>query len=214
MVFGFAENQKELVLIHNFDLKEFALSLTPIPNKFTYFTNDYVLDKHHSKNTSEISTGTNGHHSFTSGKSDFLYTSKTNVWVNNGSGNQLKSLLDKQVEIQKKVAEQQQVIMEGVSDNPGVSLGKIIRIQGADIDHGQYRITSVSHKQDYLGNYSNIFTAISTELDVFPHSNLQATPYSDSQTAIVVENTDPDGMARIKVQFPWQKFNGAKYSMD
>ena len=59
-----------------------------------------------------------------------------------------------------------------------------------------------------MGNYTNIFTAISTELDVFPHTNYQATPYSDTQTAIVIENTDPNGMARIKVQFPWQKFMG------
>ncbi|WP_299434349.1 phage baseplate assembly protein V [uncultured Maribacter sp.] len=208
VIFGLPENQKEVVLTHNFDLKEFALNLSPTPNKFKYFTNDYITDKHHSKTTAEVNTGVNGHHSFTSGKANQLYAAETNVWINNGGGEQLKAVLDNQVEIQKKAAEQEQVILDGASDNPGVSLGKIISIQGGDTNHGQFRVTQVVHKQDYLGNYSNIFTAISTQLDVFPHTNYEATPYSDTQTAVVMENTDPEGMARIKVQFPWQKLTG------
>jgi len=49
---------------------------------------------------------------------------------------------------------------------------------------------------------------VSADIDVFPDTNFEAFPKSDTQTAIVVENTDPDGMARIQVQFPWQKPTG------
>ncbi|QWX84240.1 hypothetical protein H0I23_00895 [Cellulophaga sp. HaHaR_3_176] len=208
VIFGTPETPPEVILTHNFDLKEFALNLTPTPNKFNYFTNDYTSDQHHTKNASEVNTGANSYHSFASGKADMLYAAETNVWINNGGGTQLKALLDSQVEAQKKAAEQSQVILEGKSDNPGVSLGKIVSIKGKDADHGQYRVTQVQHEQDYLGNYSNVFTAISTQLDVSPYTNFEAFPYSDTQTAIVIENADPDGMARVKVQFPWQKFTG------
>ncbi len=208
LIFGLPENQSPVEVTHNFDLKEFALNLTPVPNKFKYFTNDYITDKHHSKTTAEINTGVNGHHSFTSGKANQLYAAETNVWINNGGSDQLKAVLDNQVEIQKKAAEQQQVILEGVSDNPGVSLGKIISIKADGSSYGEFRVTSISHNQDDLGNYNNVFTAISTQLDVFPHTNYEATPYSDTQTAVVMENTDPEGMARVKVQFPWQKLTG------
>lgn len=43
---------------------------------------------------------------------------------------------------------------------------------------------------------------------MFPDTNFEATPKSDTQTAVIMENSDPDGLARVKVQFPWQKPTG------
>ncbi|OED46944.1 hypothetical protein AB832_00730 [Flavobacteriaceae bacterium (ex Bugula neritina AB1)] len=34
-------------------------------------------------------------------------------------------------------------------------------------------------------------------------------PKSDIQVATVIENNDPDGLSRVKVQFPWQKHLGS-----
>jgi type VI secretion system secreted protein VgrG len=44
---------------------------------------------------------------------------------------------------------------------------------------------------------------------VVPHyMNDDAVPICESQSAVVVDNNDPNGMSRIRVQFPWQKQMG------
>ncbi|MEM5540340.1 phage baseplate assembly protein V, partial [Olleya sp. AS48] len=46
------------------------------------------------------------------------------------------------------------------------------------------------------------------DFDAYPNTNINAFPKSETQTAIVMENADPDGLGRIRVQFAWQKITG------
>jgi len=180
----------------------------PLPNNFNYFTNDYLTDEKHEKKTSEVSTGSSGYSSFTSERGNALYAKETNVWVNGFSDPGLKQRMDTHVEQQKKAVETQQVRMKGDSDNPGVGIGKIIDIQGENASHGRYRVIKVRHSNNENGQYHNTFEALSADMDVFPDTNFEAIPKSDTQTAVVMENSDPDGLARVKVQFPWQRSTG------
>ncbi|MEL0650801.1 phage baseplate assembly protein V [Algibacter sp. TI.3.09] len=208
LIFGQPEDGEDVVLTYGHDLHGFSLDLVPLPNNFNYFTNDYLTDEKHEKKTSEVSTGSTGYSSFTSERGNALYAKETNVWVNGFNDPGLKQRMDTHVEQQKKAVETQQVRMKGDSDNPGVGIGKIIDIQGENASHGRYRVIKVRHSNNENGQYHNTFEALSADMDVFPDTNFEAIPKSDTQTAVVMENSDPDGLARIKVQFPWQKPTG------
>ncbi|MGO3183436.1 MAG: type VI secretion system Vgr family protein [Aequorivita sp.] len=204
LIFGKPEDGEATTLTYGHDLQEFSMELNPQPNNFNYFTNDYLVNDQHQKKTSEVPNA-NGYNGFASEKALKMYSKETNVFINGYNDPQSKSRLDKQVEQQKKAADQKQVILKGTSDNPGVALGKVIKILGEDEHYGSYRITQVTHSAGQNGSYQNNFEAVSAEMDVYPNTNFNAIPRSETQTATVMKNADPDGMGRIKVQFAWQK---------
>ncbi|SHJ02855.1 Uncharacterized conserved protein, implicated in type VI secretion and phage assembly [Mesonia phycicola] len=207
LVFGTPEKAEPIELTYGHDLQEFSMELNPQPNKFNYFTNDYLNNEYHQKNTAEVSKPS-GYNGFSSEKAATLYSKETNIFINNYNDPTLKKRLDSQVEQQKKTADQRQVTLKGVSDNPGVGLGKTIKIKGQDEHYGSYIVTKVNHIANENGRYQNTFEAVSADIDVYPLTNFNAIPRSETQTAIVTENIDPEGMGRIKVQFYWQKMTG------
>ncbi len=208
LVFGKPEDKEPIQLTYGHDLQEFSLNLNPTPNNFKYFTNDYLADEHHEMATSQINSGVNGFNGFTSEKSMSIFAKETSVYLNSYYDPQLKKRLDTHVEQQKKAVESKQVQIKGISDNPGVNLGQVIKIKGESADYGSFRIISVSHSSTENGKYQNSFVGVTADLDVYPNTNIMAFPKSESQIASVTDNTDPEGMSRIKVQFPWQKTTG------
>jgi len=202
LIFG-TPSSDELELTYGFDLKEYHLSLMPKSHNYKYYTKDYLLDEVHEKDAKEVTSGANGYSGFVSNKANSIYEKETKVWHNLYTDPDAKKRLDTSIEAQKKAIEIQQVQLTGVSDNPGVLLGSIVKVEG-----GVYRVTSVTHTNNENGDYQNRFQAITAEFDAYPHTNIHAFPKSESQTAIVVENADPEGLGRIKVQFPWQQIVG------
>ncbi|MDO6761538.1 phage baseplate assembly protein V [Tamlana sp. 2_MG-2023] len=208
LVFGTPEEGEDIILTYGHDLQGFSLDLVPLPNKFSYFSNDYLADENHKKKTTEVNTGANGYHGFVSERGDALYAKETSVWINGFDAPELKQRMDTQVEQQKKAVESKQVCLKGDSDNPGVGVGKIIDIKDETGSQGRYRVIKVNHSNNENGQYHNTFEALSVDIDVFPYTNLEATPKSDTQSGVVIENADPESLARVKVQFPWQKITG------
>ncbi len=199
LVFGKPET-KELALTYGFDLKEYHLNLVPKSHNYKFYTKDYLLDEVHEKDAKEVSAGVNSYNGFVSNKANTIYTKETKVWHNLFNDPKSKARLDKSIELQKKAIEIQQVRLTAISDNPGVALGNIVKVEGA-----RYRVTSITHTNNENGDYQNRFEAITAEFDAYPNTNIEAFPVSRSQSAVVVENADPEGLGRIKVQFPWQK---------
>ncbi|MDY8138335.1 type VI secretion system Vgr family protein [Aquimarina sp. 2201CG5-10] len=208
LVFGKPEDDEEVELTYGHDLQEFSVNLIPLSNNYRYFTNDYLTDSQHNKSSSQVSSGANGYNGFTSNKSDAIFSKETAVYLNSYNDPQLKQRLDRHVEQQKKSNEINQVVLSGVSDNPGVNIGKVIKIQGDGAEYGRFRITRVTHTNTENGKYQNRFEGVTADLDVYPNTNMMAFPKSDTQVAIVRENNDPDGLSRVRVEFPWQKQNG------
>ncbi len=202
LVFG-TPNTEELDLTYGFDLKEYNLSLMPQSHNYKYYTPDYLQDEIHEKDAKDISAGTNGYNGFVSNKANAIYNKETKVWHNHYNDSQSKQRLDASIELQKKAIEIKQVQLNGVSDNPGVALGNIVIVEGS-----RYRVTSITHTNSENGDYNNRFEAVTAEFDAYPNTNINAFPKSETQTAIVMENTDPEGLGRVKVQFPWQRIVG------
>ena len=202
LVFGTPDN-KELTLTYGFDLKEYHLSLLPQSHNYKYFSNDYLLDQIHEKDAKEVTSGVNGYSGFVTNKAKTIFNKETKVWHNLYNDPKSKQRLDSSTEAQKKAIEIKQVQLNGVSDNPGVALGSVIKVEGSN-----YRITNVTHTNNENGDYQNRFEAITADFDAYPNTNINAFPKSETQTAIVMENADPDGLGRIRVQMPWQKITG------
>ena len=202
LVFGTPDN-KELALTYGFDLKEYHLSLLPQSHNYKYFSNDYLLDQIHEKDAKEVTSGVNGYSGFVTNKANTIFNKETKVWHNLYNDPKSKQRLDSSIEAQKKAIQIKQVQLNGVSDNPGVTLGSIIKVDGSN-----YRITNVTHTNNENGDYQNRFEAITADFDAYPNTNINAFPKSETQTAIVMENADPDGLGRIRVQFAWQKITG------
>ncbi|QCE42451.1 type VI secretion system Vgr family protein [Psychroserpens sp. NJDZ02] len=202
LIFGKPETE-ELVLTYGFDLKEYNLNLTPKSHNYKFYANDYLLNDTHEKDTKDISSGANGYSGFVSSKANTIFNNKTKVWHNLYNDPQAKQRLDSSIELQKKTYEIQQVKLNGISDNPGVKLGNIVKVEGAS-----YRVIDITHSNRENGDYENRFEAVTADFDAYPNTNINAFPKSDTQTAVVMENADPDGLGRIRVQMPWQKTTG------
>lgn len=72
---------------------------------------------------------------------------------------------------------------------------------------GKFRITSLYHRIEKNGDYTNWFTASPALIDCVPEAyapEVKAYP----EMAIVSDNKDPKGQGRVRVQFDWQKPKG------
>ncbi len=200
LVFG-SPSQEETKLTSGIDLHNFSVELSSIPNSFGYATNDYLTDELHKKSSKEVTIPSGGYHAFTNAKSKEIFNKETQIYHNLYDDGLLKRRLDTQVEQYTKARAVQQVIATGSSDNPGVNLGEIIKIEG----YGSYRVIKVIHSNIEGGGYRNHFVGVEASFDTYPKMDMNNFPKSDIQIAKVVQNNDPDGLSRIRVQFPWQK---------
>jgi type VI secretion system secreted protein VgrG len=108
--------------------------------------------------------------------------------------------------------------VEGKSHKPDLKLGSFVKITG--LNHGErafsggkvpletYRIVALNMHHDGIDGYHNTFVAVPYQIVVPHYMNDDAVPICESQSAVVVDNNDPNGMSRIRVQFPWQKQMG------
>ena len=91
------------------------------------------------------------------------------------------------------------------SYNPAVRIGG--RVELSDINGKAmetYRIIDIKHIHD-PSEYYNEFIAIPDLFNAAPYIDTEAFPKCEAQSARVMDNNDPMGMGRVRVQFPWQE---------
>ncbi|WP_289040555.1 phage baseplate assembly protein V [uncultured Zobellia sp.] len=198
VIFGKPETE-ETQLQHNVDLARFNLSLAPQSNNYKFYTNDYLNDTIEESDKNTKPTGVSSFTGFVYDKSKDIFKKNSIIWNNNNNSPSAKKQLESKVKSQQEAVVINHVQVSGSSENPGVKLGNIVIIDGE-----KYRITGVAHSTNSSGHYQNNFEAISASFEAYPNTNISAFPKSPSQTAKVMENHDPEGLARVKVQFAWQ----------
>jgi hypothetical protein len=96
------------------------------------------------------------------------------------------------------------VFLTGTTRNTKLHPGSVIRIkEGQDSGGSGFIVTETRHSAENHNNYFNSFTAVPQEVPVPPYTNPLFFPRANPQAAIVTDNEDDAGLARVKVKFPW-----------
>ena len=202
LIFG-QEEEKEISLDFKKDLKEFEISLQPLPNNFNFKTNNYLNNDIVDTNSSKFKADDQGFNGFITNSANDIYNNDTVFMHQPFVDNQLQERVDLLAETQTKSIQLNQVKLSGRSDNSGIYVGCII--YSKNTFDGKYRVISVTHTCNEHGGYENEFEAVSANIDAYIYTNIRAYPSSEPQSAIITENHDPESMGRVKVEFPWQK---------
>ena len=104
------------------------------------------------------------------------------------------------------------VIASGTSELPQLRVGDSLTLNGINFSdskkkdsYGSYDIVKITHHLDHSGHYHNEFEAVPEGSKHPPYSNGFAANRAGAQRGRVLDNADPQGLGRIKVQFSWQK---------
>lgn len=137
--------------------------------------------------------------------SNKIYRKKPKMHFNHtGIQNWSSDQLEEAVRLEKERRENL-VLVRGKSDNPELRIGgraKLTDINGKAME--TYRIIEIKHYHSG-SKYYNEFVGIPDFFNASPYIDIEAVPKGEEQSARVIENNDPMGMGRVRVQFPWQE---------
>lgn len=125
--------------------------------------------------------------------------------INDSSEDQLEEAVRLEKEKRENLMQ-----VKGRSKTPELKIGG--RAQLSDINGKAmetYRIIEIKHVYE-PGDYYNEFVGIPDLFNAAPYIDTEAIPKGEEQPARVIDNNDPMGMGRIRVQFPWQEEKGQK----
>ena len=112
--------------------------------------------------------------------------------------------------VQREKEKREQLMqVRGKSRNPHVRIGGFVKLKDInDLPMETYRVIDVTHYQGE-GDYYNEFVAI-PDVFVAYYYDEQALPKAEQQPARVIDNNDPEGWGRVRVQFIWQEKHQTK----
>src|SRR5690625_720722 len=70
--------------------------------------------------------------------------------------------------------------------------------------YGRFMLTEVHHECNSEGEYRNRFRGVPADVAA-PPSCLDTHPGTEAQSAVVIDNDDPEDLGRLRVRFCWQK---------
>ncbi|WP_374948640.1 type VI secretion system Vgr family protein [Mucilaginibacter sp.] len=205
--FGKPDKLKEVSLIYGRNLQTMQYGLQVAPLKYSKFAYDPKQDELLTAEPSASGTSPDLSHAIDASNHIFskLYNQPVGVRVNS------KKEIDYFVDNEQKAVVSELIRLNGSGDEPQVSLGSIVNISTSlrgitdfeQHDFGKFLVTSVYHQIDGVGHYHNTFEAVAADTERLPVKVVQK-PLPDMQLATVIDNNDPQGQGRIKVQFKWK----------
>jgi type VI secretion system secreted protein VgrG len=190
---------KTAQLTYGSNLSHLAMALQLRPGNFAQVAYDHNNTTTHESSPQGIAqrAGLNslGDHAYNKSSEFFDVASKVYLASHIDNPEQLNEITNTRAAAQASNL----VTFNGASSHCGVQLGNTVNV---DNNHGSYTIIEVNHSCNGIGNYSNEFVAIPNSIKVPPVTNY-AEPYCETQSAIVLENFDEQGLGRIRVQYKW-----------
>ena len=213
-IFGNASGNNENLIL-NQDLKNLDFSINLKASGFKYISYDYLkaepFETESGKNMGKMQLNEVGQIAHdTSWKKMGQIDSQFFPHLNVPTGNETKAQ-NTSVETLASASAMDMCGISGVSENLFLVPGTKITIKepkpggNGEIDYGEYIVTSVKHNCNNLLVYENSFTAIPSDAKIPAYANPEAVPNSEPQSALVMDNNDPDKLGRIKVHFFWQE---------
>lgn len=213
LVFGPPRNETKVSLVYGSTLSRFNVSLQTRPTAQQYMSWDYNNSQVYTSRPKGVQqrAGLNLWGEKVFEKAQSVYGTQPKQWNFRHVTN--KKQQDDMATLRSAMESSKMVRFNGQSGHPGVAIGCKIEVSGNNVfsisteGYGEYQITSINHYVDINGNYENDFTAIPSSIKVPPVS-IPNDPLVETQSAIVTDNHDPQGLGRIRVKFHWM--NGAE----
>jgi len=213
LVVGPPRENKKTELVYGRHLSRFNVSLEARPTQLQLMAWDYLNSQVYSSAPQgvEQKAGLNpwGEQVYKAGQT--VYGTQPKQWNNKFLTN--KKQQDDLVNLRSAVESSKLVRFQGQSGHPGVSIGSRIEVSGSNVftlgteGYGEYLVTGISHRVDARGHYENEFTAVPSSIKVPPVA-LRPDPVCETQSAIVTDNNDYNGLGRVRVKFHWM--NGSE----
>ncbi len=205
---------KQLQGIYGEDIQAFNVSANLQGQAFGLKSHDWMNDT--ALEADSAAHQPQGSHSYldvVKKESDAVFSKKGNYnWVhdqNEFSGQQGVDNTTKVATLGKAAG---MIIASGTSEITSLRVGDTLSVEGLNFTDatkkdpfGSYMITKITHQFDHSGHYRNEFEGVPDGTVHPTYSNVFSIPKAEAQRGIVLDNADPDGMGRIKVQFNWQK---------
>ncbi len=195
-------------LYYGTDLLSFELGLNLNSMGQAFYARSYREDTMETDAINAYSSSMSGNTAIAMNKSAETFQNAPAIPLNQfDDESALKSQINKLSEKAFKGEAANRVNFNGQSNNPAIMLGNLITVNynslAGSTQHGEYLVTGIRHSWQLGGKYQNSFTAIPSDAEVSPTTNVALVPQAAAQTAIVVDNNDPEGMGRVKVTFSW-----------
>ena len=208
-IFG-SRAQKTITLYEGGDLREVEFELLLKPQKFNYLSYNSQMTRTEVKGSEQTETQYKENpFQFTAIKASEKVFAKTTDQTYGALPDEFRGDYLKDAVQREKESREQLMQVRGRSRNPHVHIGcfvKLIDINGLPME--TYRVIDVSHYQGE-GIYYNEFVAI-PDVFVAYYYDEQALPKAEQQPARVIDNNDPEGWGRVRVQFIWQEKHQTK----
>ncbi len=209
LIIGQENTGEEIILHYGYNLFNYDFEMSLQPTRFKYYGNDLSEGESHQSLTKEFENRVNGITAELVKSSGRVFSKETivqnNQLINEGTG---KADMDDFAELNFKKKVANMVYVNGSSENPALRPGAIIRILDEDgSSQGVFKVIDTTHHCVDTGEYHNQFRAVPVSVEVSPYSTPGDYCKCESQPAIVMDNNDPKGLGRVKVQMAWQKEN-------
>ena len=207
LYFGNPYKEKDENLVYDIDMDSMHFSSCVAP--FHFSRHDYLSDSHMDMfgDDSEAVRGINTYLANAMKTSEGLYRSQTTMYSHTATGHPLDIEHFTAVEKGRKVSSL--VWMTGNTKTCRVRIGEPVVVQIPPNmckrrDMGRYRIVELTHRIEVSGGYANSFKGIPASMEYIPTEDMRM-PVAHAMLAEVTDNADPENLARVQVQFAWQK---------
>ena len=204
------ETQKTVTLLEGGDLIDVEFELMLKPQHFSYLSYDVATGNMEQKATEEVrlQNKVNPFQFAAIKASEKVFTKKPTVPYNaipeDFRGDYLKDAVRREKESREQLMQ-----VRGRSRNPHLRIGGFVKLRDInDKPMETYRIIDIKHHQSGY-DYENEFVAI-PDVYIAYYYDEQALPKAEQQVARVIDNNDPKGLGRVRVQFIWQEKHQTK----
>lgn len=198
MQFGQTKNTKTK-LINGASLHSFKIQANMASHKISLTSYDYNSASNVRNSAARTSSGSKDSFSSIVGYNQGTVTNadlSDGIYTVNANN---KEEIDEMVTLQTAASDANSVYYSGISYFP-IGLGQVFTIVNQTVEHELIAV-EVTHHSQVHGNYSCEFKAIPADVAAPNYTNVHVFAKAESQPAQVIDNNDPQGLGRLKVEF-------------
>lgn len=194
---------------YNMELRSVHIASTIRPLNTEVYDYDPSGDEYFNDAPSQLTEGENNYMRVARGRSEGFYPSAGILPTSRAIVNDNDVVTYMASEHSRNYSQMSQ--FEAVSNTCDVRLGELVvttvpkTFEGVNItDLGRYRVTEIIHQVDNKEIYTNRFRGVPGATEAMPADPSVQMPVAYPEPATVMDNKDPEGQGRVKVQFFWQ----------